>query len=106
MKRAAKYEASKSAAKKEHAKERKKRKREAELLGPDAPAKQVARTIDNTREADDTMLEADDEEVAADEEVDEFASYFKGTPPKVMISTNKAPSVMLHNFIADMQVVE
>ena len=63
QKRAAMYEQSKSQAKREHAKERKKRKRDAELLGPDAPAKPVARTLDNQREADDTMLEADDEEV-------------------------------------------
>ena len=45
-------------------------------------------------------------QVAGEEEFDEFAKYFKeGTAPKVMISTNKAPSVFLHTFIADMQAV-
>ena len=43
--------------------------------------------------------------MAGEEEFDEFSSFFKGTPPKVMISTNKAPSVFLHTFIADMQAV-
>jgi len=61
--------------------------------------------LDNTREADDTIVDADDDEVEADEEIDEFAAFFKGAPPKVMITTNKAPSVYLHTFIADMQAV-
>ena len=63
MKRGEQYAAAKHKAKLAHSKEKKKRKREAELLGEDAPPKQVARTLDNTREADDTIVDADDDEV-------------------------------------------
>ncbi|XP_077500420.1 ribosome production factor 1 isoform X1 [Amblyomma americanum] len=41
-----------------------KRRKEAEALGEDAPPKQVPRTIENTREPDDTMVQPDDEEVS------------------------------------------
>ncbi|XP_054931427.2 ribosome production factor 1 isoform X1 [Dermacentor andersoni] len=41
----------------------KKRRKEAEALGENAPPKQAPRTIENTREPDDTMVQADDEEV-------------------------------------------
>merc|ERR1712216_523228 len=54
---------------------------------------------------DDTMVEPDDEEVEADEQFDEFADYFSGAPPKVMITSNKPPSVFLHGFIADLKAV-
>lgn len=37
---------------------------------------QVPRTLDNTRTADDTVVEPGDVEVLADEAEDEFASYF------------------------------
>ena len=42
---------------------RKKRKREVEELGEDAPPKQVAKTLDNTREFDETIVRPDDREV-------------------------------------------
>merc|ERR1712086_1162851 len=61
------------------------------LLGDDAPPKQEPRTLDNTREADDTVVDGDDEEVAGDENMDEFASYFNSDiPPKIMITSNFA----------------
>ncbi|KAH8035174.1 hypothetical protein HPB51_004415 [Rhipicephalus microplus] len=40
----------------------KKRRKEAEALGENAPPKREPRTIENTREPDDTMVQADDEE--------------------------------------------
>merc|ERR1712216_680491 len=105
MKRSEMYAKAKHEAKKTHGKERKKRKRETELLGENAPAKPEPRTIDNQREADDTMVDADDEEVAAEENIDEFSSYFDGKTPKIMITSNKPPSVGLHAFIADLQEI-
>lgn len=39
---------------------------------------QIPRTLDNTREVDDTIVAPGDEEVLADEEEDEFAPYFSG----------------------------
>lgn len=40
---------------------------------------QIPRTLDNTREVEETAVQANDEEVVADEAEDEFAPYFAGT---------------------------
>lgn len=48
----------------------------------------VPKTIDNTREKEDTFVE-DDEEVAEEEATDEFAQYFSGKAPKILITTSK-----------------
>lgn len=69
--------------------ERAKKKKMYEQLGDDAPPKQIPRTIENTREPDETMVPDDDEEVAQDEALDEFASYFnKEKEPKLLITTS------------------
>jgi ribosome production factor 1 len=82
---------------------RRKRKREAEELGADAPAKQQPKTLDNTREEDFTVVEADDEEVAGDEAFDEFAKYFDGSvKPKIMLTTRPRPSKQLFKFISEL----
>ncbi len=53
-----------------------------------APPKPAARTLDNTREWDDTYVDKEDPELLADEADDEFADIFGGTvPPKIMITT-------------------
>ena len=69
-------------------KERKKR-REAEKKDPSLLAlKEVPRTIEMMREADETMVEGPDEEINRDEATDEFARYFvDGEDPKVLITT-------------------
>jgi hypothetical protein len=56
---------------------------------PDAaPPKAPARTLDNTREWDDTYVDKSDPELLADEADDEFADIFNGAvPPKIMITT-------------------
>lgn len=81
-----------------------KRAREAEALGEDEQLKKpVARTLDNTREVEPTMV-MEDPEVAADEAEDEFARYFQcTTPPKVLVTTRPRPSNKLFYFIADLQ---
>ena len=54
------------------------------------PAPQVVRTLDNTREVDDTVVQPGDEEVMRDEADDEFARYFSGEKaPKIMITTRQ-----------------
>eukprot|EP00658_Telonema_sp_P-2_P023498 TRINITY_DN19422_c0_g1_i1.p1 TRINITY_DN19422_c0_g1~~TRINITY_DN19422_c0_g1_i1.p1 ORF type:complete len:190 (-),score=57.84 TRINITY_DN19422_c0_g1_i1:93-662(-) len=100
------YQESKHVAKKAKAKARRARQKEHEMLGADAPPKQEPRTLDNTREKDDTMV-GDDEEVMEDEKMDEFASYFSGAPSKIMITSNfaKRPSVFCHTFIEDLMAV-
>jgi ribosome production factor 1 len=82
---------------------RKKRQRDAEALGDDAPAKKVAKTQDNTREADETLVAADDAEVKGDEAIDEFSSHFTNTShPKIVITTNYTPSKQAYEFIRDL----
>lgn len=81
-----------------------KRKREAEELGENAPPKLEPRTIDNTREAEITMVATDgDDEIAADEQDDEFAQIFANAEtPKLMITTRPFPSGELYHFIRDL----
>merc|ERR1711865_1329133 len=102
------YQEAKHVMKKASSKAGRKRQKEHALLGDDAPPKQEPRTLDNTREADDTVVDGDDEEVAGDENMDEFASYFNSDiPPKIMITSNfaKRPSVFCHTFIDDLKGV-
>lgn len=52
--------------------------------------KNVPKTLENTREIDETLVDPDDEEVMVDEQQDEFAAYFnQGIEPKVLITTSK-----------------
>lgn len=96
----AKYKAQKKKLKK---KLREERVAEVEALGEAAPPKQIPRTIENTREVDDTMVQPDDEEVAGDEADDEFAKYFSNeVKPKIMITTRPNCSRKLFPFIGDL----
>jgi len=96
-----KYLLQKRAAKKEA---RKKRAIEAAELGEDAEKpKIIQKTLDNTREYEETMVKADDEEVMADEAEDEFAKYFSDTVrPKLCITTRPRPSGELFTFIQEL----
>eukprot|EP00941_MAST-03F_sp_MAST-3F-sp1_P001258 g1258.t1 len=85
---------------------REKRKREADELGDEAPAKQVPKTLDNTREADETVVTPEEHEVIEDEASDEFSDYFlKGKEPKLMITTRPKPSAELYKFIRELLVL-
>lgn len=88
---------------KEKIEKRKSALREAEALGSEAPPKTTPKTLDNTREIEPTVVMDDDSEVAADEAEDEFAPYFNGEKPKVLITTRPRPSQNLFYFIADLQ---
>ncbi|KAJ3090984.1 Ribosome production factor 1 [Quaeritorhiza haematococci] len=57
----------------------------------------VPKTLENTREFDETVVE-DDEEVMHDEETDEFAQYFQGLPPKILVTTSRRPSAAVYEF--------
>lgn len=64
---------------------------------------QQPRTIDNTRELDDTVVQPGDEEVMRDEAEDEFAPYFSGEKkPKLMITTKEAPSAKIFETIGEL----
>lgn len=80
------------------------RVKDAEALGEDSKVnKAVAKTLDNTREIEPTLVQQDPE-VFADEADDEFAKYFHSeTPPKVLVTTRPRPSRHLFWFISDLQ---
>ena len=82
---------------------RRARQRAATEAGAAAPPKQVPRTLDNTREVDDTVVAAGDEEVMRDEAGDEFAPYFTGArTPKLMVTTKVHPSSRIYELISEM----
>lgn len=89
--------------KQEKRKIRLERQKEVEALGDAAPPKQVPRTIENTRTADETTVQEDDTEVFNDEKDDEFAPYFNNDKaPKIMITTRPKCSRKLYPFIGDL----
>jgi ribosome production factor 1 len=96
-----KYKAEKNKEKRET---RKQRLKEYAALGDDAPPKQVPRTIENTREPDEMMVDPEDEEVREDEAVDEMASYFRAEKePKVLITTSDNPHVKTIKFCRELK---
>eukprot|EP00096_Caligus_rogercresseyi_P012409 TRINITY_DN518_c0_g1_i2.p1 TRINITY_DN518_c0_g1~~TRINITY_DN518_c0_g1_i2.p1 ORF type:complete len:417 (-),score=123.46 TRINITY_DN518_c0_g1_i2:51-1301(-) len=101
------------------------RKKEAEALGSEAPPKLVPRTIENTREADETTVKdvapsanEDDEEAGGEEKEppqeesiedqwdilnDEFKSYFdKSYVPKVIITSGDNPHSRSITFMKEL----
>lgn len=85
---------------------RQKEREVAEAAGEAVPAKLEPRTLDNTREFDDTFVTVDDVEVAADEAEDEFAAYFSGDKvPKLMITTRPKPSKQVFPLISELMRV-
>ncbi|GKY93369.1 hypothetical protein MPSEU_000304500 [Mayamaea pseudoterrestris] len=87
---------------KQKSEQRLQRAKQVEELGEDAPPKAAPKTIDNTRILDATMVR-NDPDVTQDEDTDEFAPYFGGEAPKVLITTRPRPSQNLFYFIADLQ---
>jgi len=82
--------------KKRKLEKKERRKKNKAELGDEAP-KKVTRTLENTREFDETIVKPDDEEVLQDEATDEFASFFNGEAPKLAITTCKSPSRVTHS---------
>ena len=74
--------------------ERQKRKREQELLGDKAPPVKIPKTIDDMKIPNETMVEENDQEVEEDEQNDEFAEYFDGRIPKIMMTSSRRPSAV------------
>ena len=68
-----------------------------------APAAEPQKTLESTREKDDTVVDAADEEVKEDEAQDEFSKYFNGEEkPKVLITTCLKPTKEMYCFIKDL----
>ncbi len=94
-----KQKAEKNAVKKQEREKRKKMEAEVANNGGDPkqlPPKKLQRTLDNTREYDETIVLPDDKEVVDDEQVDEFADYFRGTIPKILITTSVHATEVLY----------
>jgi len=74
------------------------KKKQRKEKDPDAP-KQEPRTIENTREPEDSTVQPDDEEDQKDLAVDEFASYFsRERPPKIIVTTVDHPRAKTIRF--------
>lgn len=72
-------------------------------LGEEPPAKQIPRTIENTREADETVCMPDDEELFAGNDADEFSSVLKqDRTPKILITTCRFNSSRGPAFISEL----
>eukprot|EP01138_Halocafeteria_seosinensis_P001964 gb/GECG01002012.1/.p1 GENE.gb/GECG01002012.1/~~gb/GECG01002012.1/.p1 ORF type:complete len:194 (+),score=27.76 gb/GECG01002012.1/:1-582(+) len=103
LKRTEVYRKQKRAKKIEKRERQEKRKRERDTLGDQAPPKQIPRTIENTREIDDTFVSPEDEEVLQDEAEDEFAPYFQSLKdPKLMITTRPRPTKGVFPLIGEL----
>lgn len=101
-----KYKAQKKVAKKKVKSERKKQKAEIEALGEEPPPKQIPRTVENTRIADESAVLPGDLEVLGDEKDDEFSDYYSNIKkPKIMITTRPKCSKKLFTFIADLMLM-
>eukprot|EP01103_Thecamoeba_quadrilineata_P006027 TRINITY_DN15766_c0_g1_i1.p1 TRINITY_DN15766_c0_g1~~TRINITY_DN15766_c0_g1_i1.p1 ORF type:complete len:330 (-),score=42.14 TRINITY_DN15766_c0_g1_i1:37-990(-) len=91
--------------KSEKKKQRKKRQA-AEARGEKVEPKGVPRTLENTREVDETMVEPTDTEVLADENTDEFSPFFNSNiPPKILMTTSYKPTHRHLRFINDLKGV-
>eukprot|EP00894_Picocystis_sp_ML_P000851 jgi/Pico_ML_1/51368/g2418.t2 len=61
------------------------------------------KTLENTREKDETVIRSDDEEIGQDLAEDEFAQYFnREVSPKVLLTTGRKPTAVMFKFLADL----
>eukprot|EP00471_Norrisiella_sphaerica_P006015 CAMPEP_0184489586 /NCGR_PEP_ID=MMETSP0113_2-20130426/15876_1 /TAXON_ID=91329 /ORGANISM="Norrisiella sphaerica, Strain BC52" /LENGTH=232 /DNA_ID=CAMNT_0026873103 /DNA_START=30 /DNA_END=729 /DNA_ORIENTATION=+ len=80
---------------------RKRNKIEAERLGEECK-KKVAKTQDNTKEKDETVVDPEDEEIKGEEDFDEFSEILKGEKePKVIITSSYKPTKIMYDFILE-----
>ncbi|XP_038995824.1 ribosome production factor 1-like [Hibiscus syriacus] len=72
-------------------------------LGEEPPQKQIPRTIENTREADETVCMPDDEELFAGNDADEFSAILKqDRTPNILITTCRFNSTRGPAFINEL----
>uniref|UniRef100_A0A0N4ZSL0 Brix domain-containing protein n=1 Tax=Parastrongyloides trichosuri TaxID=131310 RepID=A0A0N4ZSL0_PARTI len=88
---------------KEKNKSKKVKKEEHEEDGKPAV---VTRTIENTRELCETMIDLTDPEILHDQDNDEFASYFKReTTPKILMTTSMHAKTATFDLMRELEVV-
>ncbi|XP_022155906.1 ribosome production factor 1-like [Momordica charantia] len=89
--------------KRKRAKARDASEKQALELGEEPPPRMIPRTIENTREVDETVCKPDDEELFAGNDADEFSSIIKRhTLPKVLITTCRFNSSIGPSFISEL----
>ncbi|KAJ6822116.1 ribosome production factor 1 [Iris pallida] len=89
--------------KRKQAKAREAAIKQALELGQEPPEKKVPRTIENTREPDETVCRPDDEELFAANDADEFSTILKQeTTPKILITTCRFNSTRGPAFIREL----
>ncbi|EXC13631.1 hypothetical protein L484_019588 [Morus notabilis] len=72
-------------------------------LGEEPPAPKIPRTIENTREFDETVCMPDDEELFAGNDADEFSSIMnRERTPKILITTCRFNSTRGPAFISEL----
>ncbi|KAL6563709.1 hypothetical protein OROGR_002668 [Orobanche gracilis] len=72
-------------------------------LGEEPPARKTPRTIENTREVDETVCKPDDDELFTGNDADEFSSVLnQDVVPKVLITTSRFNSTRGPDFISDL----
>ncbi|XP_021911543.1 ribosome production factor 1, partial [Carica papaya] len=72
-------------------------------LGEEPPPRKTPRTIENTRELDETVCKPDDEELFAGNDVDEFSAVLKGElTQKILITTSRFNSTRGPAFISEL----
>ncbi|KAH7283453.1 hypothetical protein KP509_34G008100 [Ceratopteris richardii] len=99
----AKLKTQKKNQKKIRRKERDAVEKQAVQLGEAAPPRRVPRTIENTREYDETVARPDDDELLAEDAVDEFSAHFNSeVTPQLLITSSRWCSTMTIKFIAEL----
>ncbi|XP_071725597.1 uncharacterized protein [Rutidosis leptorrhynchoides] len=99
----AKLKQEKKAEKRKNAKAREALESRALELGEELPPRKVPRTIENTREADETICKPDDEELFAGNDADEFSSVLNHErTPKVLMTTCRFNSTRGPALIKDL----
>ncbi|KAF9613141.1 hypothetical protein IFM89_005712 [Coptis chinensis] len=99
----AKVKHEKKREKKKKSKAREAAERRALELGEEPPVKAIPRTIENTREVDETVCMPDDQELFAGNDADEFSSILKQeSAPKILITTCRFNSSRGPAFISEL----
>ncbi|KQK19951.1 ribosome production factor 1 [Brachypodium distachyon] len=102
----AKLKREKKAQKRKLGRERGQAAQRAAELGEEVPERQVPRTIENTREPDETVCRPDDQELFAGNDADEFNAVLKQqVTPKVLITTCRFNSGRGPAFIKELMEV-
>ncbi|KAK9122407.1 hypothetical protein Syun_020024 [Stephania yunnanensis] len=99
----AKLKQEKKRDKQKKAKAREAAEKRALELGEELPPKKAPRTIENTREVDETVCKPDDEELFAGNDADEFSGILKQEViPKILITTCRFNSSRGPAFISEL----